>query len=216
MRKVRVFLFNNSLSILFGGLFLTALAGQALTGYLYHNQTLAAYGRPQHTLGQWLGSGSFLDAIFVNWQAAVLQLGSLVLGGAFLYQQGASHSRRPAKRAHARSDRQAEKDKHRTSWIYRNSLFLGFLILFLASFAMHIFMGHAAYNEDLALAHQPPLSLLRYLYSGEFWFTAFQTWQAEFVAIFLFLIMSIFLRQEKSAESKPTGSRARDTGDTNE
>lgn len=192
------------------------LVGQVFTGYIYNNQTLSAYGRNPQTLSQWLGSGSLLDGIFANWQAAVLQLGALILGGAFLHQQGASHSRRTTQGGHRPSEKQVQDEKRRTPWVYRNSLSLAFLFLFLASFTLHVFMGMAAYNQQLALAHQAPLSLVQYMYSGEFWFKTFQTWEAEFVAIFFFLILSIFLRQERSAESKPTDADNKDTGDTNE
>jgi hypothetical protein len=42
-----------------------------------------------------------------------------------------------------------------------------------------------------------------------------QTWQAEYLAIAVFVVLSIFLRQQDSAESKPVESRDQTTGEAN-
>jgi hypothetical protein len=104
----------------------------------------------------------------------------------------------------------------RATWVYRNSLFLAFLLLFLLAFALHIGVGASAYNEDRALAGQPPISIAGFLLSAKFWSTTLQTWQAEYLVIAIYLVLSIFLRQQGSAESKPVGARNKTTGRANE
>jgi hypothetical protein len=54
-----------------------------------------------------------------------------------------------------------------------------------------------------------------YAGSAQFWFENFQTWEAEFAVILLFVVLTIFLREERSAESKPLGASEATTGETN-
>ncbi|MGI8821557.1 MAG: DUF6766 family protein [Chthoniobacterales bacterium] len=48
-----------------------------------------------------------------------------------------------------------------------------------------------------------------------FWFRTLQTGEAEFGVIAVFVVLSIFLRQEGLAESKPVESSDEETGETN-
>jgi hypothetical protein len=75
--------------------------------------------------------------------------------------------------------------------------------------------GALSANETRALTASPPVTVGVYVGSGTFWYKTVSTWQAEFVAIGAFVVLSIFLRQEGSAESKPVGSRDEQTGETN-
>ncbi len=61
----------------------------------------------------------------------------------------------------------------------------------------------------------PGVSLAQYVLSADFWFLTLQTWQAEYLAIALYIILSIFLRQEGSPESKPTEAANEETGEAN-
>ncbi len=45
-----------------------------------------------------------------------------------------------------------------------------------------------------------------------FWFEALQNWQSEFLAIGSMVVLSIFLRQKGSPESKPVDSPHSQTG----
>ena len=45
-----------------------------------------------------------------------------------------------------------------------------------------------------------------------FWFEALQNWQSEFLAIGSMVVLSIFLRQKGSPESKPVDSPHAQTG----
>jgi hypothetical protein len=53
------------------------------------------------------------------------------------------------------------------------------------------------------------------LISAKFWSSILQTWQAEYLAIALFVLLSVFLRQQDSAESKPVESSDATTGEAN-
>lgn len=202
---------NNSLSLVFFVLFIISLAGQSISGLYAYNQLAATYNKPDINYFQYLKTGTFLDGVFVNWQAALLQLGSLILMGAVLHQKGAAHSRKPENDS---KEKRSEQSRG-WPWIYRNSLSLAMGAIFAISFIGHIIFGTSAQNESLSLIDQPPVSVRDYIFSGSFWFKTLQAWEAEFIAIFIFLILSIFLRQQGSAESKPLTASDQETGEAN-
>jgi hypothetical protein len=80
----------------------------------------------------------------------------------FLYQRGAPHSLDPdkARRKHKR------REVHRFTWFYRNSLLVAFLLLFVLALGLHIVFGTKAYNEEITLAGQPPISIAAFLCSA--------------------------------------------------
>lgn len=211
MRKLIHPIMDNSLSIALFALFVVCISAQSLAGWRVQNETLAAYGRAAVGYRQFLATGTFLEGLASNWQAAVLQLGSLILFSSFLYQRGAPHSRDPrvAKR------KQRRRKAGRFIWFYSHSLFLAFLLLFVLALALHIVFGAHAYNEERSLASQPPISTAAFLLSAKFWSTTLQTWQAEYLAIALYVVLTIFLRQQGSPESKPVESRNETTGEAN-
>jgi hypothetical protein len=49
---------------------------------------------------------------------------------------------------------------------------------------------------------EPPVALMEYVGSSRFWFESFQNWQSEFLAIGSMVVLSIFLREANSPESK--------------
>lgn len=208
MNSIDKFLRNNGLAITFFCLFVCSFVGQSVSGLFQYNDQV----RHSSKLGYWqyLGTGNFLEGVFVNWQAAMLQLACLILLGSFLILRGASHSRKP-------DDSSTEHENIRgegSSWQYRHSFLLFFLAAFFASFLAHIIFGSAAYNEKRALTNGEALPPSAYPISAQFWFETFQTWQAEFLAIALFIVASIFLRGEGSPESKPVEASDEETGET--
>ena len=156
-----------------------------------------------------LSTGAFLEGLATNWQAAFLQLASLILFSGFLYQRGSPQSRDPLK---TKGRKKENKKARRFTWVYRNSLFLAFLLLFALSLALHIVFGARAYNEERAFIGQPSVSIATFMLSAKFWSSTLQTWQAEYLAIAVFVVLSIFLRQQDSAESKPVESSDHTTG----
>ena len=227
MMSVKKFVKDNGLLLVFTALFLVCVMGQALAGNALYNETQAGHGLARVSCWQYLRTGQFLQGMFSNWQAAILQLASLIIFGVFLRQRGAPHSMQPGeppgksekeggkagKRARERRPRRGLKQGN---WVQRNSLSLAFCLLFGAVFVLHLASGARAYNEQRMLEHQPAMTVNEFLGSSKFWFTTLQTWEAEYMAIALYIFLSIFLRQEGSPESKPVDAPNSETGDPNE
>ena len=57
------------------------------------------------------------------------------------------------------------------------------------------------------------VSALEYLGTSRFWFESLQNWQSEFLAVGALIVLSIFLRQRGSPESKPVAAPHAQTGD---
>jgi Domain of unknown function (DUF6766) len=209
--RTRQWLTNHSLSLSFGTLFLASLAGQSLSGLWNYNSELAMHGLPAVSYLSYLHTGNFLDGIFTNWQAALLQLGCLIVFASQFRERGAAHSRSPIVRA----DRRTRIERSRRSWVYRHSLSLAFAALFVLSFLGHLFFGVMDHNEKLQMIRKPPITTISYGLSSEFWFTTTQTWEAEFAALVFYILLSVYLRQQGSPESKPVDSSNRATGVTN-
>lgn len=202
---------EHGLSLSFASLFLVCVTVQSVTGHASYNSELAEHGMRAMDWADYLRTGNFLDAIFTNWQAALLQLACLILFGTKLREKGAAHSLTPRSIALKRRKR----DGMRRPWIYRNSLTLAFAALFVVTFAAHLIFGGMDYNARLEMVGRPVVSTLAYGLSSTFWFSNMQTWEAEFGAIAVFVVFSIFLRQQGSPESKPVDSSNEVTGKTN-
>ncbi|HVZ54531.1 MAG TPA: DUF6766 family protein [Pseudolabrys sp.] len=200
------FLRDSSLTLTLLGLFLVCLAATFAMGFeLYREQ----HGTPHQTFIGYLTTGTFLNAIVVNCQAAILQLACLIIFGVFLVQRGATHSRKSTSRNRDLGGAAL------STWFHRNSLGLAFVCTFLVAFVLHVITGLWAYNEQRALTHDPPLSLGAFVLSWKLWFMTFQTWQAEFFAIGFYMVLSIVLRQAGSPESKPVKASNSETGEAN-
>jgi hypothetical protein len=64
-----------------------------------------------------------------------------------------------------------------------------------------------------AISHgETPLSMGEYLCDPQFWFESFQNWQSEFLSTAVLIILTIFLRQRESPESKPVAAPHAQTG----
>jgi hypothetical protein len=208
---MRKWIYNNSLSLTFLVLFIVSIIGQAMVGVRAYNHGLSEHHRSPITQRQYLKTGNFLDAVFSNWQAAILQLGCLITFGTILHQKGAPHSRKPE----GDSSEKVRQQGGNASWLYRNSLSLAFLTLFVAAIIAHMIFGNWAYNETSEIMGDAPTSIVHYLQTADFWFRTLQTWQAEFVAIAIYVVLSIYLRQAGSPESKPVASSDDESGEAN-
>jgi hypothetical protein len=63
------------------------------------------------------------------------------------------------------------------------------------------------------MAHgQETVATMAYLGTSRFWFESFQNWQSEFLSIGAMVVLSIFLRQRGSPESKPVDAPHSQTG----
>ena len=207
---------DDSMSIMLFSLFLACLIGQGLSGWLAYNHSLRAAHFREIALGAYLGTGNFLDGIFSNWQAAILQLAVLITFGSVLRQKGAAHSRKMEPTSHRKIDWKLSLRATVHEWLYANSLSLAFLSIFMVTFVLHALFGQWKYNENQVLRHLAPISFSSYTGSSSFWFSVFQCWEAEFSAIGFYIVVSIFLRQENSPKSKPVGASDEQTGGANE
>lgn len=221
---MRKFLRENGLSLTLLSLFLLTLTlGQVFSGYRVANEENRLHGKPEESLAEYLRSPHFLEATAENWESEFLQMGVYVVLTAFLFQKGSSESKSLTnKEAVDRDPRLAGTGKNapwpvrRGGWIlrvYECSLSLAFLGLFLICFALHAIAGTANHNETLAEHGQQPLTTWEYLRSSQFWFESFQNWQSEFLAIFSMVVLSIYLRQRGSPESKPVDAPHEETGE---
>lgn len=212
---------DNGLSLVLFALFLVLWGGQALTGWRDEVEARRDEGALPPTLVQYLRSGSFVEATAENWESEFLQMFGYVLFTVFLYQRGSAESKSPDEpeevdrdpRLSRRSD--APGPVKAGGWrlrLYENSLSLAFLALFLVSFVFHAMGGAAAYNEEQRLHGEAEVSLWEFLGHARFWFQSFQNWQSEFLAIWSMVVLTIFLRQRGSPESKPVDSPHSQTG----
>lgn len=213
---VAKFLRDNSMSIALFSLFLLCVIGQGLVGWSAYNQSLQTGHFSTITLGRYLRTGHFLDGIFSNWQAAILQIAVLIAFGSVLRQKGAAHSRKSDRPSRRTLNWKFGQRETVGAWLYANSLSIAFLAMFLVTFLAHLVFGHWAHNEEQMLRHLPSQSLGPYAGSADFWFSVFECWEAEFAVIGLYIVLSIFLRQDQSSESKPVEATDADTGETNE
>ena len=97
--------------------------------------------------------------------------------------------------------------------MYKNSLSLAFLALFLFSFVGHAAAGARKYNEEQQEhGSAKTVTALGYMETPQFWYESFQNWQSEFLAVLAIVVLSIRLRQWGSPESKPVHAAHSSTG----
>lgn len=213
---------ENGLSLVLAALFLFFLGGQILTGWFHYNDERAEHAASPVSLAAYLRSGAFGEAVFENWESEFLQMGLYVVLTTFLFQKGSSESKDPYKKeavdeepGKAGGRAGAPLPVRKGGWllaIYKHSLALAFFLLFTLTFAGHALTGVRAFNEE-ALAHGQPASTLgQYVFSSQFWFESFQNWQSEFLAILSIVVLSIWLREHGSPESKPVAASHGETG----
>jgi hypothetical protein len=217
---MKKFLKNNSLSLVFFILFLLSLVGQAITGLKQHNQEMQEEGGRQLSMSQYISSGHFLQSTFENWESEFLQMALFVILTMFLYQKGSSESKDPDKEEEV--DREPNPRRRNAPWpvkkgglvlaIYKHSLCYALSIIFLLSFLLHWYGSLKDYNEEQFLKNQPAETAMQYLSNSRLWFESFQNWESEFLSVFTIVILSIFLREKGSAQSKPVDAPDSETG----
>ncbi len=99
------------------------------------------------------------------------------------------------------------------NFLYRNSLSIAFLGLVIFSWAGQAYTGWREHNSFLQKYHQPPTDFGVYLHSGHFIQATFENWESEFLQMALFVLFTVFLRQQGSSESKPVNQHPLDDDD---
>ena len=211
------FLRRNGLSLVLFALFVVFLAGQTLMGRHVYNEERREEGRPPVALSEYLGTGHFQSATMENWESEFLQMGMYVLLTVWLRQKGSAESRpldpaQEEERIDAGPTPRAAQAGGVVQWLYAHSLAIAFLLLFLVSFALHLSGSWRDELERRAARGEPPLDWVEYFSGSQFWFESFQNWQSEFLAVLAIVVLSIFLRQDKSPESKPLRAPHAQTG----
>ena len=217
---MKKFVRNNSLSIVFFLLFFFSIIGQAITGLKEHNQQMQQEGGRQLGMAQYLTSGHFLQATFENWESEFLQMALFVVLTMCLYQKGSSESKDPDKKEEV--DREPNPRRRDAPWpvkmggfvlsVYKYSLFIAFTVIFLLSFIVHWYGSLKDYNEEQLLKGLPTETAVQYLGNARLWFESFQNWESEFLSVLAIVVLSVFLRQKGSPQSKPVDAPYAETG----
>jgi hypothetical protein len=221
MRRI---LRENGLAIVWLGLFfLTLVFGQSVVGQREYNNDQREHGQPQVSYVEYLGSAHFVEATMENWESEFLQMFLFVVLTVFLYQKGSAESKKLDEEEEVDHDPRPSKNKKDAPWpvrkgglalkLYENSLSLAFLLLFLGSFFLHAAGGAREYNQDEAQhGSAERVTTLQYMATSRFWFESLQNWQSEFLSVGLMVVLTIWLRQKGSPESKPVDAPHGQTG----
>jgi hypothetical protein len=93
--------------------------------------------------------------------------------------------------------------------VQNNGLLLACLGLFAVFFVGMIVSGAATYNqEQQEHGSAEQLSVWGYLRTGDFVEATFENWESEFLQMGMYVVLTAFLFQKGSSESKPIGKRA--------
>jgi hypothetical protein len=139
----------------------------------------------------------------------------------FLMQKGSSESKDLDKEEEF--DREPSPTRKDAPWpvkkggwilsLYKHSLTISLLLLFLVSFILHFYGSLKDENEQLALKGKALESASDYIKDSRFWFESFQNWQSEFLSVFAIILLSVYLRQIGSSQSKPVDAPHMETGE---
>lgn len=87
-------------------------------------------------------------------------------------------------------------------WLRDNGLSLTLFSLSAACLVGHALSGWAAYNEELARDGAHTMSLAGYLVTGQFGSSVFENWESEFLQMGAYVMLTAYLFQRGSPESK--------------
>src|ERR671917_1265275 len=97
------------------------------------------------------------------------------------------------------------------TFLKHNSLSVFFLVLFLGALVLQAVFGHADFNEDQDRHGDPHMSLGRYVLSSDFGTAVLENWQSEYLQFTLFILMTVWLLQRGSPESKELHKAGRES-----
>jgi hypothetical protein len=225
-RRFRRFVHENGLSLAAFGLFLVCLVGQVLTGVRQYNEDQREHGQPTIGTAEYLRSGHFLEITFENWESEFLQMAAFVVLTVKLRQKGSPESKKLVGEEEVDEDPRnvlrSPQQRAKAPWpvrrggvvlkIYEHSLSLALLLLFVASFVLHAIGGTSEYNQEQLAHGGATLSTFAYIGTSRFWFESFQNWQSEFLSVGALFVLTIFLRERGSSQSKPVAAAHAETG----
>lgn len=88
-----------------------------------------------------------------------------------------------------------------------NALSIAALVLFFLSFVGHAVTGWHVASDEAKEHGAAALSFAQYLGSGDFVESVFENWESEFLQMGLFVLLTKYLRQKGSSESKDFGEQ---------
>ena len=218
------FLRENGLSLFFGAIFLATLVGQAFVGQDDFNHAQLLHNGDPMSIGRFVTSSEYWVDVLENWQSEYLQFSLYIFATVWLLQKGSPESKELGK-AGLESDEDQKIGPHSTEdsprWartggirtrLYSNSLLLVMTSIWALCWLGQSVTGRIAYNADQLDHLVAPVSWLTYITTSDFWNRTLQNWQSEFLAVGSMAVLSIYLRQRGSPESKPVGSPHHATG----
>jgi hypothetical protein len=217
--KKQTFFYRNGLSIVFILLFVITLIAQLFTGWKEHNHELQDEHASEITFYDYLTTGHFISATFENFQSEFLQMGLYVLLTVGLRQQGSAESKSLEEEEEVDREPRPKPDApwpvRKGGWwlkLYSNSLSIVFFFLFFVSWGLHFYGSWRDNNAEQLLKGKPAESVIEYIGQPRFWFETFQNWQSEFLSVLSIVVLTIYLRQKGSPESKPVDAPYMETG----
>ena len=96
--------------------------------------------------------------------------------------------------------------------VYERSLAIALFSLFFVSLYLHVVGGAGELSRQRIAAGEPPITAVEFLTTPDFWFQSMQNWQSEFLSVGALVILTVFLRQKGSSESKPVDEPHHSTG----
>jgi hypothetical protein len=218
------FFYRNGLSLVLITMMLLFWGGQFYTGWKDHNEDLVELKQPEIKATQYITSGHFVSATFENWESEFLQMAIYVLLTISLRQKGSAESKK-LKGEQGAADEEVDRQPNPHSdapwavkkggiWlkVYQNSLSIAFIFLFVLSFWLHFAGSYKDYNEEQRIKGKTESTASSYLSNTHFWFESFQNWQSEFLAVASIVLLSVWLRQKGSPQSKPVDAPDSETG----
>jgi hypothetical protein len=221
---MRRFARENSLALVFLLFFLLAVAGQAFAGWHDFNDQATAHHETTISLGRYITSSEYGNAVLENWQSEYLQFTLYILLTVWFVQRGSPESKEIGKEGEESDEDQlvgeyAKPDSPLWArvggWrtrLYSNSLVLLMVAIWVLSWFGQSVTGWSQFNSDQLTHNQSTVNWVGYLGTADFWQATLQNWQSEFLAVGSMAVFSIYLRQRGSPESKPVGASHESTG----
>jgi hypothetical protein len=212
---------NNGLTIALLALFLVSIFGQWLAGWKVENEELLRHGGRALSLGAYTVGPAFLSSVFENWESEFLQMSTYVVLTSMLIQRGSAESRDPdapprdsdlERQSHDKDAPKILRAGRLARALYSRSLGIVLFTLFLLSFLLHWRNSAATAAAEAKQHGEAAVSTLAYLGDPQLWFESFQNWQSEFLSTAVLIVLSIWLRQRESPESKAVAAPNDETG----
>ena len=204
---------RNALTLVLFGLFLAIWFGQSVAGHRSYNADQHAHHEQTVSYPGYLTTSHFGEATFENWESEFLQMAAFVVLSIRLVQSGSPESRAVDEPIDSDEDPEPHRSDPDAPWpvrrgglslaLYRRSLSLLFLCLFLASFLLHALTGSRAFSAEQLAHGQSRVSMWAFMTTSKFWFESLQNWQSEFLAVGSLVLATVWFRQQGSPQSKP-------------